>query len=461
MTMFLKFFSGLYQKQKKAFGILRWFLPKSLFARSMIILVVPLILVQIITAFVFFDRNFSTISTRLADALAGDIKAIILLIEANPDTPDQAIGLASSAFQLQVVVDRGAILASRQSIANDTMLARLLSRRLDATLKRPFQVRTSYQDRIATIHIQLAHAVIEITAPRKRLFNSTMVIFLLWMVGSSLILFAIASVFLRNQIKPIIRLAIAADKFGKGQEVSDFSPRGATEVRQAGQAFIQMQKRIKRQIRQRTDMLSGVSHDLRTPLTRLKLQLALMPASEDVQDMQEDVADMGRMVDGYLAFARGEAGEQSTPVSLKKLLIQAATPFYGKNTHLPIQFECHTEQETHDDWVLNLKPQAIKRVFENLVGNAHRYATEVAITAHQYDGLIQIIFDDNGPGIPENERDSVFRPFYRVEASRNQETGGLGLGLTIVRDTVQNHGGTVLLDNAPTGGLRVTLQLPR
>jgi two-component system osmolarity sensor histidine kinase EnvZ len=271
------------------------------------------------------------------------------------------------------------------------------------------------------------------------------------MVGTSLLLLGIATQFTRNQVRAVKRLAVAADAFGKGRPVPDFKPEGASEVRQAGAAFALMRDRLKSQVDQRTEMLAGVSHDLRTPLTRMKLQLAMM-RGEGIVDLTEDVGDMERMIEGYLAFARGEGTEVSRPADLAALVDEAVLRLRRDGGQIEVDCE--------GDLTLPLKTQAMSRCLANLIGNAVRYAGKVRVAARRRDDMAEVVVDDDGPGIPAEFRELVFKPFYRIEGSRNPKTGGVGLGLTIARDVARGHGGNILLEESPMKGLRVRLLLP-
>jgi two-component system osmolarity sensor histidine kinase EnvZ len=274
----------------------------------------------------------------------------------------------------------------------------------------------------------------------------------MWMVGSSIVLFVVALLFMRNQVKSIRRLAQAADSFGKGRDVADFKPEGATEVRQAATAFIQMRDRIKRQIRQRTEILAGVSHDLRTPLTRMKLQLAMLGQTPEAESLESDVAAMERMVEGYLAFARGESVEQLQPTEVSDLLREVVAQMRRDGGVIDL----HVEQAM----TVPLRREPMRRCLSNLIANAQRYGEHVSVHAGARDKIIEITVDDDGPGIPPDKRREVLRPFFRLEQSRNPETGGVGLGLTIARDVARNHGGDLVLEDAPDGGLRARIWLP-
>jgi len=432
------------------------FLPKTLFGRSLLIIVTPLILMQAISTFVFFDRHWDTMTRRLAHMLAGDISYLVDAISPLPP-PEEVDDIARSARELlhMIIVYRpGEILTNDPRTANRDRVEMTLADAMDERVRRPFQISAAPSDRRVVVLVQLAEGVLSVDVHEKRLYSSTPYIFLMWMVGSSLVLFAVAIVFMRNQIRPIRRLAIAARAFGMGREVEEFRSEGAAEVRQAAEAFRQMRERLRGQFTQRTEMLAGVSHDLRTPLTRMKLQLAMLGDAAEISELKSDVQDMERMVEGYLAFARGEGTETPIPTDLIALVadVVGAETRDGSSVNLVLP-----ERET---FVLEARPQALKRALANLITNAKRYAATVAVTMKVDQAAVLITVDDDGPGIPEANREDVFKPFFRLDASRNPETGGTGLGLTIARDIARSHGGELSLDAAPMGGLRARVSLP-
>jgi two-component system osmolarity sensor histidine kinase EnvZ len=302
------------------------------------------------------------------------------------------------------------------------------------------------------IKVQLQDGVLDVLVSRERLFSSTTYIFVMWMVGTAMVLFAVATVFMRNQVRPIRRLAIAVDRFGKGRDVPDFKPEGSTEIRLAAQAFNRMRERILRSISQRTDMLAGVSHDLRTPLTRMKLQLAMLGDGEEIADLKADVAEMEKLVDEYLAFARGESTEEVIPADLADLIDDVVSGARRNGGSITL--------DAGPDLTVAVRPNAFKRCLTNVVANAQRHGERVDVHAARRRDAIEIVVDDDGPGIPADEREEVFKPFYRREGSRNIETGGTGLGLTIARDIMRGHGGDITLEEAPQGGVRARLTLP-
>jgi two-component system osmolarity sensor histidine kinase EnvZ len=276
------------------------------------------------------------------------------------------------------------------------------------------------------------------------------------MVGSSFVLLAVAILFLRNQVRPIERLAYAAENFGKGRNVPNFKAYGASEVRRAAQAFLTMRERIERYVSQRTDMLAGVSHDLKTPLTRLKLQLAMMGDDPDIAAMRQDVVEMEHMLDEYLDFARGEGGEESQTADIGEIVNEAAVNAARAKHAGTDRLTVHAP----DGIRLAVKRNALKRCATNLIDNALKHGTHVSVDLTRHDRAIEIAVDDDGPGIPETKREEAFRPFHRLDQGRNLQAGGSGLGLAIARDVARAHGGDLLLSESPAGGLRATIRLP-
>lgn len=428
-------------------------LPKSLLGRALLIIVTPLILLQVVSGLIFYETHWDKVSYRLARSVAGDISAILHLVSNDPSPAgrERAVDLAGGSMEMFVTFLPGAIL-SNKAAKPDNDLEDMLDRAMQSFIVKPYRIDSDSSDRNVIIDVQLADGVMRVTTTRKRLFSTTVYVFVIWMVGTSLILFGVATIFMRNQVKPIRRLARAAENFGKGRDVSNFKPEGATEVRQAAQAFMAMRERIQRQITQRTDMLSGVSHDLRTPLTRMKLQLAMLKDIDGAEDLSADVSEMEHMLEGYLAFARGEGTEKPAPTDLGGLLEDVVGQVRRRGRPIDLHLEDHLN--------LPLRPNAFKRCVTNLVENAARYGQHVSVRAGHRGDAIEITVDDDGPGIPEEKRAEVFRPFFRLDDSRNPETGGVGLGLTIARDVVRSHGGEILLSESPAGGLRGRIRLP-
>ncbi|MFQ6016794.1 MAG: ATP-binding protein [Kiloniellaceae bacterium] len=439
-------------------SLVKRILPRTLLGRSLLIIVSPLVLLQVISTWVFYDRHYDTITKRLAQGLAGDIGTVIQVMIRNPGSVErlQVFRLADRSMRLKLTFIEDGRLPDRTPTESLNIFTNVLDHKLTLALNehvgRPFLIDTRSREDEVEIQVQLADGVLRALVPRERLFSSTTYIFIMWMVGSSIVLFAVAVLFMRNQVKPIRRLAHAAESFGKGRDVTDFKPEGATEVRQAAAAFLQMRDRIKRQIDQRTEILAGVSHDLRTPLTRMKLQLAMLRATPEADSLESDVTEMERMVEGYLAFARGEGSEPPRPTEVSALLRDVVAQMKRDGGVIDL----HVEQAI----TVPLRRETMRRCLTNLIANAQRHGEHVSLSAGQRGRMIEITIDDDGPGIPAAQREDVFKPFFRLEGSRNPETGGVGLGLTIARDVVRNHGGDLTLEEAPGGGLRARLRLP-
>jgi two-component system osmolarity sensor histidine kinase EnvZ len=332
-----------------------------------------------------------------------------------------------------------------------SILDRMLVQAMGERLNQPYQIDAQRNDRTVVVYVQLPDGLLTITAPESRVFSASTYAFMIWMTAASALLLGIALLFLRNQIKPIRRLAEAADAFGKGREIKDFRPSGANEVRAAARAFLAMRDRIRRHIRERTDMLAGVSHDLRTPLTRMKLQLSLMPPNAEIDELKHDVDEMDKMVSAYLAFARGQSEQPAEPTDLADLVNELADDVRRRGRELQIAMPEHL--------TLPLRRLSLKRALANLIENALRFGRTVRLSVMRLEKSVEICVDDDGPGLPEKERHRVFRPFYRLDQARHG-SGNVGLGLTIARDAVLAHGGEITLDKSPLGGLRVRIRLP-
>jgi two-component system osmolarity sensor histidine kinase EnvZ len=436
------------------FRWLRLLLPRSLLGRSVMIIVTPLILLQVVTTSVFYETHWDTVTRRLARSVAGDIATVIDMMATDPTAAgrERLFDVARDNMQLDISFVSGARLPDVPSPLRETLVDRNLAEALTEFVQRPFLTDTRSLETSVEIHVQLDDGVLRVMAPRRRLFSSTTYIVILWMVGTSLALLAIATIFMRNQVRPIRRLATAADEFGKGRDSDDFRIEGASEVRQAAAAFNLMRDRIRRQLSQRTEMLAGVSHDLRTPLTRMKLALAMMGEGPDVADLKGDVSEMERMVGGYLAFAKGEGREPAIEVDLGELLQEVVGAALREGANI--------ELDAEEDLRLTLRPEAMRRCLTNLIGNAQRHAKTIWVAAAYRGDAVEITIDDDGTGIPPDKREEVFRPFYRLDSSRNPATGGIGLGLTIARDVMRSHGGELTLSDSPQGGLRARLRLP-
>ncbi|MBA2588614.1 MAG: HAMP domain-containing protein [Alphaproteobacteria bacterium] len=430
------------------------FLPRGLFGRSLIIIVAPIVILQAIIAYVFFERDIDTTTRRLARDVAADM-ALLVALEDSHTSPDRERLRALSARQLNYRIrfqpgDNIAPFRGKLTSTIDLALDDILEQRIGAD--RDFRTARIGDD--FEIRVDVKDGVLAVLVPRDRVTVSKPDIFILWMVGSSLLLMGIAILFLRNQVRPIERLARAADSFGKGRAVPDFKPYGATEVRRAAQAFITMRDRLERHVTQCTEMLAGVSHDLKTPLTRLKLALAMMEGDPETGPMRADIAEMEHMLDEYLAFARGEGGEESTVTDLGEMVrdTAAAAAKARQRNGITVTAPDHID--------VSVKRAGLRRVLANLLDNALKHGTQVAVTLTQVNRVVEIAVEDNGPGIAPDRHEEAFRPFRRLDQGRNLQSGGSGLGLAIARDIARAHGGDILLDKSALGGLKAIVRLP-
>lgn len=440
------------------------FLPKTLFGRSFLIIVTPVIILHAITLWVFYDRLWDAMTNKLSQAVAIEIGMTVNQIETADTIEERQMMLQSAGGLVGIpMVFRQDESLGETAKSDNGVFTRMLKANLRQVLHRNFQVlerdrRGWYRNEWYIVRIQMSDGVLEALVPERRIFSSTTHIFLLWTIGSAIILFTVALIFMRNQIRPIRRLAIAADNFGKGREVEAFPSGGATEVRQAAAAFKVMKERIQRQISQRTEMLAGVSHDLRTPLTRMKLQLAMMKPGTEADNLGKDVQAMEALIDEYLAFAKGEGAETTQPCDIVSLVDGIVSDFVRQGCALTLTLSQRERGQT--EHVISVRPNALKRCVSNIVANACRYGKNVWVSVRREEGFVEIIVDDDGPGIPEKLREDVFRPFFRIEGSRNVETGGIGLGLAIARDIARSHGGDIILSGSPHGGLRAIIRVP-
>jgi two-component system osmolarity sensor histidine kinase EnvZ len=433
-------------------GWMKRLVPRSLLGRSLLMILIPLVALQAVTFQIFYGTHLDIVSRRLSSAIAGEIAMTARLMNRFPGKQDHEWILAGvrERYGLNLYLEPGATLIETRRVNILGPMDDDLEAALQEAFSAPFTMDWTSDPRSVLVNIQLADGVLHVVAPRKRLYTSTVYLFVPWVVGTALLLFGVAALFMRNQVRGIRRLAAAAEAFGIGRDIPPIRPEGATEVRQAAVAFNRMQDRIRRFLAQRTEMLAGVSHDLRTPLTRLRLALAMLPADEawtrDVGEMTEDVDEMERMIGGYLSFARGEGTEQAKQVDLAAMLtdVAAAARRGGANVEVNVP----------DALTVSLRADAVRRAITNLVDNARRHAGRVMVSAVPRGRSVLVNVDDDGPGIAAERREEVFRPF------ESGSTGGTGLGLTIARDIVRAHGGDISLEESPLGGLRARVRLP-
>jgi two-component system, OmpR family, osmolarity sensor histidine kinase EnvZ len=429
--------------------------PRSLYARAALILIVPVVAIQLVVSTAFIQRHYEGVTRQMTQGVAIDLGFLLAEIDKAASVAEaQALvtGLAEAlAITLTLPAGPDAPLADRVQTLD--LSGRVIVETLHAQLPGLVAADVTSPDRIVNLRFDSRHGAVQAQLVRRRMSATNPHQLLVLMIFTSILMTVIAYIFLRNQLRPITKLAQAAEDFGKGRPVS-YRPRGALEVRAAGRAFLDMRARIDRQIEQRTLMLSGVSHDLRTPLTRLRLGLSLLPEDAEVAALQKDVAEMERMVEEFLAFVRGDALEGSEPVDVVAL-IEGVVARSGPSVRLAgVQGVAEPVQ---------MRPQAVARAVENLVSNARRFADTVEVRLEYQDRSLRIIVEDDGPGIPEAQRDEALRPFTRLDLSRDPNRGGgVGLGLSIASDVALSHGGSLrLLKSERLGGLRADLILAR
>ena len=431
---------------------LRQIAPRSLYGRTILIVVLPIFLMQSIVTWVFFDRHWEEVNARLAKGAAAELGLVTALYESAASDAERASVLARAEAELEISAGfvPGGALPARSRAARFDPFDRVLDRELDWHLDAPYWYDAS-GERVVEVQVAAEGGVLAFAVRRDRVLATNGPFFVLWLLVTTVLLGYVAVVFLRNQVRSITRLADAAEAFGRGREAPAFKPSGAREVRQAGHAFLAMRARLRRYVRQRTEMLAGVSHDLRTPLTRMKLNLALQPDSEDVRELRSDVEEMERMVEDYLTFASDEDEAGVGTVDLSELLAEVA----AKARRL----DREVELDVRAGFTVEARPVALRRALANLVGNALRHGQRVRITAEVSDAEVRIHVDDDGPGIPEDRREEAMRAFTRLDTARTGAEG-TGLGLAIVRDFARRHGGGLGLSDSPLGGLRATITLP-
>jgi len=434
------------------------YLPHSLFGRTLLIIMVPVLLLQIAVSGVFFERHWTKMTQRLAFAVSGEISAAIHEIDQSAYDPERhahIIDMMNRYLELKITYDqsRNSLDDGRHSLHFG--IAHDLSQALSKELPYPYTLTVFPGQKRVEVDILLDHGTVMVTIPEGRLYSASGYIFILWMIGLSLFFFTVSLIFMRNQIRPIHRLSIVADRMGRGLSVGKFKPSGAYEIRQAAEAFIRMHERIQHYIKQRTAMLAGVSHDLKTPLTRMKLQLEMMGDTPDVESLKSDIQDMERMIEGYLSFAKGEGEEETQRISLGTFLDKIVENARRLNLHV-------IEKRLYDGHpVFWGKPNALERSFTNFIANSGQYADSVQIETIVDENSVMIVIEDNGPGIADELRQEVIKPFVRGEPSRNKKTGGVGLGLTIANDIITSHAGTLVLGKSDVmGGLKVTITIP-
>lgn len=429
--------------------------PSSLWGRSLLIIVLPVLIMQGAVTWAFFDAHWQVVTARLSDGLAGDVAWASESYRDQPTAQNLAIiaDRAERSMQLSIAFQDGAVLPSEQRRGAIGVVDRVLEKALSSRLDQPFWFDTTRYPAYVDIRVQEPGGVLRVIAPRERAVATQAHIFVLWLMIATVLLLGVAVLFIRNQVRAIERLADAAAAFGRGESVPRFKPHGAREVRAAATAFLDMRGRIQRHIDQRTALLASVSHDLRTPLTRLRLELALAPPFKRAEAMKGDLDEMEHMIDEYLAFARGEAGEAIQSVAVPEMLRRAADDARRVGAEVTV--------ETPDELNIAVRPLSFRRAIANLAGNAAAHGEHVRLSARPLpSGGVEIAIEDDGPGIPDDMHEEAFRPFSRLDASRNQNSKGVGLGLAIARDVARGHGGDITLGRSDLGGLKASIRLP-
>ena len=429
--------------------IIKKFLPQTLLGRSTLILVVPLIVLQIIITLIFYNRHWDTITRHRTIDFVNDITLVVESFEKNKSKENRkwTLNNVSKKLQLQTFYNKNKRLSFDKYKQKPTELEKYLLESLNP-LGKKFNLSINDKQKLITVIVEVDGGVLEFRANKKRIYSSTTYIFILWMIGASIILFIVALLFLKNQIKPIRKLAIAVDRFGKGKNIKDFKPSGAKEVRRVANAFKIMKERIENSITQRNKMFSSISHDIRTILTRMKLNLELHKLNKS--GLKKDLVEMEEMVEEYLKYAKGEEKEKIQKINIVSLLNLIKKRYSKKNIYFKNNKKIN----------ISVRPNSIKRCINNLLSNSLKFSKNIEITCSRKNTYVEIIIDDDGPGIPKKERSKVLQPFYRVESSRNRDTGGIGLGITIATDIINNHGGNFFLEKSPLDGLRTRIYLP-
>ena len=431
-------------------NIIKKILPKRLFYRSLIIVATPIILLQIIITVVFFDSLWIKANKGMTRSLVGEVKTLYDVYKSDQENKKMILDLYNENFDFTVNLKENEFLPIKTTERWYSPMDRSLRRELKSTFQSSYWFDTTTYKELVEIKILIDRGVLQIFFPKNKISPSSARIFALWITLPGLLLIVIAIVFLKNQTRPIVNLAKAAEKFGKGEFVKEFRPSGAKEIRQAAYEFDKMRKRITVHLNQRSEMLSGISHDLRTPLTRLKLQLALLSQKEVAKKMGDDIEEMERMLNEYLEFSRHQKNEETEIININAVIKDLIKNYESKP--IKASFE--------EDVNINLRKNSIKRCLSNLIDNGLSYGKKVEILTKKMLNNVVIIVDDNGPGIPENEFQNVMKPFYRIDKSRGLNKSGVGLGLSIANDIIRSHGGNISLAKSPMNGLRVKISLP-
>ena len=437
---------------------LRHYLPKTLFNRLVAIILVPMFLVQLITVLIFYERHWDSVTRQMADALASEIRLLVDRLPSEPTSEniENLKYFAKKYFYFDIEYVSGTTMLPKDIETNSSYTAFAFKRAINSRIRYPWTASLEEHSEKILVDMQFPNGVLTISAGKKRLFSSTSWLFIGWTIASSLILFLVALIFIQRQVRPIRRLSVAARQLGLGRDITeDFQLEGAREIRSAGRAFQAMRHRIKRHLNERTTMLAGVSHDLRTPLTRMRLQLALVKKTPEIEELTKDISEMEAMIETYLAFSRGEVSDPPHQGDIRQLLRDITRQLQKS---YPDRLTLIFNEDDIPEFPI--RASSLRRALMNILENALRYAQNAEIRVRRREDTVLIQIDDDGPGIPLERRAEAILPFKRLEASRNQQTGGTGLGLSIASDIILSHGGQLELLDSPMGGLRVYVILP-
>ncbi len=431
-------------------NIIKRILPKRLFYRSLIIVATPIILLQIIITVVFFDSLWIKANKGMTRSLVGEVKTLLDVYEKDQNNRQMIIDLYNENFNFAITLKENELLPEKTAERWFSPVDRSLRRELKPAFGNSYWFDTTKYKELVDLRIKYKNGILQIFFPKYKIAPSSARIFALWITFPGLLLIMIAIIFLKNQTRPIVNLAKAAERFGKGEFIKEFRPSGAKEIRQAAYEFDKMRKRITIQLHQRSEMLSGISHDLRTPLTRLKLQLSFLKQQDLAKKMSGDIEEMERMLNEYLEFSRYQKNEETEIASLNEIIKKIVEKYDGKEINVNLE----------ENLKISMRLNSFKRCLINLIDNGLSYGKKIEIFAKKTVNNIIILIDDNGPGIPEKEYQNVMKPFYRIDKSRGQNKSGVGLGLSIANDIIRSHGGNISLEKSPLNGLRVKISLP-
>ena len=432
-------------------NLIKKILPKRLFYRSLIIVATPIILLQIIITVVFFDSLWIKSNKEMTRAMVSEVKTLLdIRFKTDFENKQMILDLYHKNFDFLVEVKESEFLPARKTERWYSPIDRSLRRELKSSFGTAFWFSTTKYKETVDLRIKYKNGILQIYFPKSKIAPSSVRIFALWITLPGLLLIMIAIVFLKNQTRPIVNLAKAAERFGKGEFLEEFRPSGAKEIRQAAYEFDRMRKRISIHLNQRSEMLSGISHDLRTPLTRLKLQLAFLKQQDLAKKMSDDIEEMERMLNEYLEFARYQKSEETEFINVNFIIKDIVKKYDNNRIYLKL--------EEIDE--IKLRPNSFKRCLANLIENGLLYGKKVEVLTKKMMNNMIILIDDDGPGVPENEYQNIIKPFYRIDKSRGQNTSGVGLGMSIANDIIRSHGGNISLYKSPLNGLRVKISLP-